>query len=83
MKRIKQAGDHPLARDKAWAEALQQCLGEEALDLQALAQRKAQTLGGQTLPMGFGDFFFDPNDPLHPDMDMDNDNDNDDEGEPF
>ena len=79
MKRIKQAGDHPLARDKAWAEALEQCLGEEALDLQALAQRKSQTLGGQTLPMGFGDFFFDPNDPLHPDMD----NDNDDEGEPF
>ena len=81
MKRIQQAGDHPLARDKAWAEALEKCLGEEALDLQALAQRKAQTLGGQTLPMGFGDFFFDPNDPLHPDMDMDNDND--DEGEPF
>ena len=78
IKRIKQAGDHPLARDKAWAEALEQCLGEEALDLQALARRKTQTLGGKTLPMGIGDFFFDPNDPLHPDMD-----DDDGEGEPF
>jgi len=32
--------------------------------------------------MGFGDFFFDPNDPLHPDMDYDSDDD-DDDGEPF
>lgn len=84
MKRIKQSGDHPIARDQAWAEALEQCLGQEALDLQELAKRKTQSLGGQTLPMGFGDFFFDPNDPLHPDLGLgDDDDDDDDGGEPF
>ncbi len=73
MKRIQQDSEHPLSRDKAWAEALERCLGSEALDLDALANRKTQTLGGQALPMGFGDFFFDPNDPLHPDMNDDDD----------
>jgi len=36
--------------------------------LERLAQQKNQTLGGQALPMGFGDFFFAANDPLHPDL---------------
>lgn len=67
-KRIQQSTDHPLAQDAAWAEALEKCLGQEALDLQEMAKRKTQTLGGETLPMGFGDFFFDPGDPLHPDI---------------
>ena len=79
MKRIQQGGDHPISRDQAWAESLRQCLGEEAMDLQELARRKNQTLGGQDLPMGFGDFFFDPSDPLHPDAEQD---DND-PGDPF
>lgn len=79
MKRIKQSTeDHPLSRDAAWAEALEKCLGQEALDLQELARRKSQTLGGQTLPMGFGDFFFDPSDPLHPDMEIEMEYDDDD-----
>ena len=68
MKRIAQETDHPLAKDVAWREALEKCLGEEALDLNRLSQQRTQTLGGQTLPMGFGDFFFSPGDPLRPDL---------------
>ena len=83
MKRMQQAGDHPISRDEAWGEALRQCLGEEALDLQALASQKTQTLGGQGLPMGFGDFFFDASDPLHPDSNSDDFDDPDGDGEPF
>ena len=83
MKRMQQAGDHPISRDEAWGEALRQCLGEEALDLQALASQKTQTLGGQSLPMGFGDFFFDASDPLHPDSNSDDFDDPDGDGEPF
>ena len=77
MKRIAQAseagegGDHPLSTDAAWREALEMCLGTEALDLERLSREKEQTLGGQVLPMGFGDFFFSPGDPLHPDGDDD------------
>ena len=78
-KRIAQDSDHPLATDKVWLEALEKCLGCEALDLKALADQRHQTLGGQNLPMGFGDFFFSADDPLHPDLD-DDDDDND---EPF
>ncbi|MEM7457251.1 MAG: AAA family ATPase [Planctomycetota bacterium] len=76
-KRIAQDPDHPVAADEAWQEALMRCLGEEAGDLELLASQRARTLGGQTMPMGFGDFFFSADDPLHPDGD---DDDND---EPF
>ncbi len=69
MKRMKQDPDHPVAADAAWQESLIKCLGEEAADLDAMAQQKTQTLGGQALPMGFGDFFFNVDDPLHPDSD--------------
>lgn len=68
IKRIAQESDHPLATDEAWQEALVKCLGEEALDLQALAETRRRTLGGQTLPMGLGDFFFATGDPMHPDL---------------
>ncbi len=67
VKRMLQDKDHPIAKDKVWQEALFRCLGEEALDLDNLARRRNQTLGGSAVPMGLGDFFFDPNDPLHPD----------------
>ena len=70
MKRIAQSPDHPLSTDDAWREALEKCLGEEALDLERLSNQRNQTLGGQVLPMGFGDFFFSPSDPLHPDLDQ-------------
>lgn len=67
MKRIAQLPDHPVARDQAWREALERCLGEEALDLNSLAERKRRTLGGDSMPLGLGDFFFSSDDPLHPD----------------
>ncbi len=60
------------------ARALQACLGDEALDLQRLAERKRQSLGGSALPMGLGDFFFDPKNPLHPDY-QDDDEEEDEE----
>lgn len=77
LKRIAQDPEHPIARDAAWREALKNCLGEEALDLQSLAERKSRTLGGEAVPTGLADFFFPPNDPLHPDYDDDEDDDGD------
>ena len=47
------------------------------LDLQQLAERKARTLGGDAVPMGLGDFFFNPDDPLHPDAEDDEDDEDD------
>ena len=78
LKRLAQDHKHPLGKDKAWREALKNCLGDEALDLQTLAERKQRSLGGNAVPMGLGDFFFDPDDPLHPDRDDDEDEDEDD-----
>jgi MoxR-like ATPase len=67
IKRMAQDPEHPIARDRAWQEALFCVLGEEALDLEELARRKRGALGGQFTPMGLGDLFFNPDDPLHPD----------------
>lgn len=67
IKRLHQNPDHPLSRDKLWREALLKVLGEDSLDLEALAQRKQRALGSERLPMGLGDFFFDEDSPLHPD----------------
>ncbi len=71
VKRMSQDARHPLGRDAVWREALERCLGQEALDLDELAKRRTQSLGGQSLPMGFGDFFFGSEDehlrPLPPD----------------
>ena len=69
MKRIAQEEQHPLSTDAAWRESLEKCLGEEALDLERLSQQRNVRLGGQAVPMGFGDFFFSPDDPLRPDID--------------
>jgi len=74
MKRLAQTRDHPLSKDAAWREALMSCLGEDALDLEALSQR-SRTLGGDAVPLGLGDFFFDPDDPLHPDRDEEEEED--------
>ncbi len=71
MKRLAQDPKHPIAKDTVWREALEKCLGPDALDVEAAAQRRARTLGGDSVPLGLGDFFFDPDDPLHPDRDED------------
>jgi MoxR-like ATPase len=68
IKRLSQDPRHPLGRDAAWRESLAQCLGPDALDLKALADRRSRTLGGSSVPLGLGDFFFSPEDPLHPDF---------------
>jgi MoxR-like ATPase len=77
IKRMAQDPKHPLSRDEAWHEALICVLGDEAADLDDLARRKRRALGGQHAPMGLGDIFFDPGDPLHPDADEDDDDDED------
>lgn len=79
MKRLQQQADHPMNKDELWQEALLQCLGSDASDLDALADRQQRTLGSDTVPLGLGDFFFDVNDPLHPDQDETEDEDD----EPF
>ena len=68
MKRAAQDPEHPIGQDDAWREALEKCLGEDALDLERLASQRQKSLGGQSLPMGLGDFFFSSQDPLHPDF---------------
>lgn len=75
MKRLSQDPSHPMSRDTLWREALQRCLGEDAVDLQTLAERRQRTLGGDSVPLGLGDFFFSPDDPLHPDREDDEDDD--------
>lgn len=80
MKRLHQSPDHPLSLDATWREAVCACLGQEALDLPSLAERRQRTLGGESVPLGLGDLFFDDSDPLHPDRD-DHDDEDDDDGE--
>ena len=79
LKRLAQDSTHPLGKDAHWRESLVSCLGDEALDLDMLSQRRQQSLGGNSVPMGLGDFFFSPEDPLHPDYFDDDDDDDDDE----
>ncbi|TAJ08775.1 MAG: ATPase [Nitrospirae bacterium] len=66
LKRLAQDPTHPLSKDNAWRESLVKVLGEEALDLEGLSRRRKRALGNQTLPQGLGDFFFEGDDPLHP-----------------
>jgi hypothetical protein len=79
IKRLAADPQHPLSKDAAWRDSLEKCLGADALDLQSLAERKRQSLGGAAVPMGLGDFFFDPNHPLHPDYDPDEEAEDEDE----
>jgi MoxR-like ATPase len=82
LKRMAQDPDHPLGRDVAWQESLLCVLGEDAFDLDNLARRKRRAMGGQHAPMGLGDLFFAPGDPLHPDADeVDEGEDDEDEVE--
>ncbi|MCA9264074.1 MAG: MoxR family ATPase [Planctomycetales bacterium] len=77
MKRLAQSGDHPVAKDEVWREALERCLGPEATDLESLAQQRKRTLGGNSVPLGLGDFFFASDDPLNPDFEDDDEDDED------
>lgn len=79
LKRLAQDPNHPLGKDEAWREALKNCLGEDALDLRTMADRSAHTLGGNSVPLGLGDFFFTPDDPLHPDYDDEDDEEDEEE----
>lgn len=67
LKRLAQDRQHPLSADQAWREALEKVLGEDAFDLDGMARQRQRMLGGQVLPAGLADFFFEPEDPLHPD----------------
>ncbi len=67
IKRLALDPTHPLAKDDVWRDAILKVLGQEALDLQSLSRRRARALGNQALPQGLGDFFFESDDPLHPD----------------
>ncbi|MDA9777149.1 MoxR family ATPase [Rubripirellula sp.] len=75
IKRLQQDSSHPLSRDQAWREALERCLGEEASDLEELARRQKRALGGEAVPLGLADLFFDADDPMHPDRDEDDEYD--------
>ncbi|KLU03918.1 unspecified kinase or ATP dependent regulatory protein [Rhodopirellula islandica] len=75
IKRMKQNPSHPVAHDAAWQEALEKCLGDEAVDLESLAERRKRTLGGDAVPLGLADLFFDADDPLHPDREDEDDDD--------
>lgn len=71
MKLLGQDASHPMGKDAAWRLALERCLGPDALDLDALAERRQKTLGGDQVPLGLGDFFFQQDDPLNPDRPSD------------
>jgi MoxR-like ATPase len=72
MKRLLQDPEHPITKDEAWRDSLVNCLGADALNLNQLAERRKRTLGGEAVPLGLGDFFFNSQDPLNPDFDLDN-----------
>ena len=67
MKRLIQDKDHPIAKDTIWKESIQKVLGDNALDLDEMAEKKNRALGQTQLPQGLGDFFFDEDSPIHPD----------------
>jgi MoxR-like ATPase len=79
IKRMAQDPKHPMGRDAAWRESLYCVLGEEASDLENLARRKRRAMGGQHSPLGLGDLFFSPDDPLHPDAGEDDEGFEDDQ----
>ena len=69
LKRLSQEKNHPLSKDEAWKESVSKVLGEDALDLEGLAAKNRRSLQDEHLPMGLGDFFFNDDNPLHPDID--------------
>ncbi len=68
LKLLAQEPDHPVAKDVVWRQALVACLGDDALDLEGAHERRSRSLGANSIPHGLGDFFLDPDDPMHPDF---------------
>ena len=60
------AADPPLSTGPPRPPFGRACLGAEALDLEALGEKRRRTLGGNVMPTGLGDFFFHVEDPLRP-----------------
>ena len=69
LKRLAQDAEHPLSRDAAWQESLERVLGEEAGDLDKLAEQRSRALGGEVPGVDLSDFFFGPDDSTRPDSD--------------
>ena len=69
LKRLSQEKDHPLSKDDVWKESVSKVLGEDAMDLDSLAAKNSRSLQNENFPMGLGDFFFNEDNPLHPDSD--------------
>jgi len=69
LKRLSQGKDHPLSKDDVWNESISKVLGEDAIDLDSLAAKNSRSLQNENFPMGLGDFFFNEDNPLHPDSD--------------
>ena len=69
LKRLTQEKDHPLSKDDVWNESINKVLGEDAMDLDSLAAKNSRSLQNENFPMGLGDFFFNEDNPLHPDSD--------------
>ena len=75
LKRLSQNPKHPLSKDEAWRESILKVLGDEALDLDRMAQIRRRNMGNAAVPHGLGNFFFDEDDPLNPDEDLEDDED--------
>ena len=69
LKRLSQEKGHPLSKDDVWKESVSKVLGEDAMDLDSLAAKNSRSLQNENIPMGLGDFFFNEDNPLHPDSD--------------
>ena len=69
LKRLSQEKNHPLSKDDVWNESISKVLGEDAMDLDSLAAKNSRSLQNENFPMGLGDFFFNEDNPLHPDSD--------------
>ena len=69
LKRLSQEKEHPLSKDEVWNESISKVLGEDAIDLDSLAAKNSRSLQNENFPMGLGDFFFNEDNPLHPDSD--------------
>ena len=69
LKRLSQEKNHPLSKDDVWKESVSKVLGEDAIDLDTLAAKNSRSLQNENFPMGLGDFFFNEDNPLHPDSD--------------